>query len=497
MARKAQLPHSEHIKWRIQGSSYFVRHRNATTGQSQDHDVRSGLELLEVPSQLSSCMTAILVRLAFGKCPHIDSFVRHMVGSCKQGASRGIAVASFSRFLRGEIQMAMTTLQERGALLTGLGLGAGLMYLFDPERGRRRRALVRDRLTHSAHRSADAAGATGRDVAHRATGIVSRVRGAFDRAPVEDVVLVERVRAQLGRLVSHPHAIDVGADDGVVTLSGPILAAEVPRLLAAVERVRGVREVVNTLEEHKQAGNVPALQDGSTPPALQPEIWQREWSPTRRLLLGTAGTALAGYGASRRDVPGTLLAASGLGLLARAATNLETRRLTGIGAGRRAVDIQKTITIDAPVEEVFSFWTAYENFPRFMSRVLDVRPGTRARESHWTVAGPGGVSVEFDAEISALVPNQAFGWRTLEGATLAHGGLVRFQPTADERTRVDIRMSYNPPGGWLGHGIAAAFGVDPRSSLDADLVRLKTLLETGRAPRMPRSLVSESATSRE
>lgn len=374
-------------------------------------------------------------------------------------------------------------LQDRGAVLTGLGIGVALMYFLDPERGRRRRSLIRDRVAHSKNVSAEAMGATGRDVVHRATGAAARIRGRLRRRSVDDIVLVERVRAQLGRLVSHPRAIDVEAKDGVVTLRGPILQAEVPRLVGAVERIRGVREVVSALEEHKQPGNVPALQGGSTPPAPQPDILQRQWSPATRLLVGTTGTALTGYGASRRDVPGTILAATGLGLLARAATNLESRRLTGIGARRRAVDVQKTITIDAPVEDVFEFWTAYENFPRFMSRVLEVRPSTRERQSHWKVVGPAGVPVEFDAEVSALVPNQAFGWRTIEGAPVAHAGLVHFEPAGDRRTRVHIRMSYNPPGGWLGHGVAAAFGVDPKSSLDADLVRAKTLLETGRTAR--------------
>jgi uncharacterized membrane protein len=374
-------------------------------------------------------------------------------------------------------------LQERGALLTGLGLGAGLMYFLDPERGRRRRALVRDQIAHSANVSADATGATGRDLAHRATGAAARVRGTLRRRPVEDVVLVERARAQLGRLVSHPRAIDVDVAGGRVTLRGPILQAEVKRLVKAIERTRGVREVVNALEEHKEAGNVPALQGGSTPAARQPDLWQREWAPATRLLAGAAGTAFAGYGAFRRDASGAVLAAAGLGLIARAATNLEARRLTGIGARRRAVDVQKTITIDAPVEVVFEFWTAYENFPRFMSRVLDVRPGKRDGQSHWSVAGPAGMPVHFDAEVSALVPNQAFGWRTLDGAPVAHAGLVHFEPVGDDQTRIHVRMSYNPPGGWLGHGVAAAFGVDPKSSLDADLVRIKTLLETGQIPR--------------
>lgn len=374
-------------------------------------------------------------------------------------------------------------LQDRGAVLTGLGLGAGLMYLLDPDRGGRRRARIRDRVTHATTTTGAAAGATSRDVAHRASGAMSRLRNTWAPKPADDAVLVERVRAQLGRVVSHPHALDVRAVDGAVTLRGPILQHEVRRLLNTVERVAGVREVVNELEEHKQAGNVPALQGGSTPPGIRPDIWQRQWSPSARLVAGGTGMALAGYGASTRSMPGALLAGVGLGLVARAATNLEVRRLTGIGGRRRAVDVQKTITIDAPIDQVFGFWSSYENFPRFMSRVLDVRPSTRDRQSHWTVAGPAGVPVEFDAEISTVVPNQAFGWRTIEGSAVAHAGLVRFEPADGGQTRVHIRMSYNPPGGWLGHGIAAAFGVDPKRSLDEDLARMKTLLETGRPAR--------------
>lgn len=374
-------------------------------------------------------------------------------------------------------------LQDRGAVLTGLGVGAGLMFLLDPERGRRRRARVRDRAVHAAHKGADALGATSRDAAHRAYGAAARVRGVLRRDTVDDVVLVERVRARLGRVVSHPHAIAVHASDGVVTLRGPVLQAEVNRLLRAVERIRGVREIVSELEEHKEPGNVPSLQGGSTPPGLRPDIWQRQWSPTTRVLVGTTGAALAGYGAARRDAAGALLAVAGAGLLARAAANVEAGRLTGLSRARRAVDIQKTLTIAAPINEVFAFWNDYTNFPRFLSRVIDVRPSARERQSHWTVAGPAGTHVEFDAEVSAYVPNRVLGWRSVEGAAVAHSGLVRFEPAGGGRTRVHIRMSYNPPGGWIGHGVATAFGVDPKRSLDADLVRMKTLLETGRVAR--------------
>jgi uncharacterized membrane protein len=358
------------------------------------------------------------------------------------------------------------------------------MYFLDPERGRRRRALVRDRIAHAAHVSGDAVGATGRDVAHRTTGAAARLRGLVRSRPVDDRVLAERVRAQLGRLVSHPHAIRVDAANGVVTLRGPVLEAEVPQLLGGIERIGGVRSVTPELEAHEHAGNVPALQGGAgRPQGQRMEIFQRQWSPATRLAAGTTGVALAGYAASRRGVPGALLAAAGVGLAARAATNVDVRRLSGLGGGRRGIDVQKTITVDAPVEEVFAFWSDYANFPRFLSRVLDVRQSGRTDQSHWTVAGPAGAPVEFDAEVTTWIPNEALGWRTVKGSPIAHEGLVRFEPTRDGRTRIHIRMSYNPPGGWIGHTLATAFGADPKTSLDADLARVKTLLETGRVAR--------------
>jgi len=247
-------------------------------------------------------------------------------------------------------------LYERGAVLTGLGLGASLMYLLDPERGRRRRALARNRIAHAARLSEDAIEATGRDVVHRASGATARLRGMRHREPADDRVLAERVRAKLGRLVSHPRGIDVEASDGVVTLRGPVLQAEVKRLIRKVNRIPGVQGVVSELEQHKEAGQVPALQGGATAGGPLSGFRRRQWSPTTRLLTGTTGMALAGYGALRRDARGTVLAAAGLGLLARAA-NLDANRLTRLRGGRQAGDDSKVPQIDpsnetgAPREE--------------------------------------------------------------------------------------------------------------------------------------------------
>jgi BON domain len=151
-------------------------------------------------------------------------------------------------------------LRNNRAMLMGVGFGIGLMYFMDPERGRRRRALVRDKITHTTRVSTDALGAVCRDLSHRTAGFMSRARGVLRRRPVDDEVLVERVRAKLGRLVSHPHAIEVKASDGYVHLRGPILQADVSRLIRGLNRVPGVRNVINALDVHPTAGSTPALQ---------------------------------------------------------------------------------------------------------------------------------------------------------------------------------------------------------------------------------------------
>lgn len=366
------------------------------------------------------------------------------------------------------------------AFLSGIGLGAGLMYVFDPERGRRRRAHARDQLVAAVHELGCAADKTGRDLAHRAEGIVaelvSSVRGESD---VDDAVLEQRVRAQLGRVVSHPGAIEVTAENGRVGLSGPVLAAEVDELIDAVTSIRGVTEVDNRMEVHDSAEGVPGLQGGrGRPSGPRWDVMQTNWAPATRFLVGLGGASLAMFGASRRSVFGGLLGAGGLALLGRAATNMEVRRMFGAGGGRAGIRMQKTINIFAPVEEVYALWSDPENFPRIMSHVRRVKreSGNRYR---WTVDGPAGAPVSWEAEVTQQVPNQVIAWRSVPGALVRNAGIIRFQ-WRDGATSVHILLSYNPPGGAIGHAVAALFGKDPKHALDDDLVRLKSLLETGK-----------------
>ncbi|HXG91777.1 MAG TPA: SRPBCC family protein [Blastocatellia bacterium] len=373
-------------------------------------------------------------------------------------------------------------MNKTATLIGGIGLGAGLMYILDPDRGNRRRAMVRDKTIRAWHKSGDAIGKTSRDITNRTRGVIAEITHLFKREEVDDDVLVERVRSKMGRVVSHPHSVEVTANNGRVTLSGLILEHELNSLLKCVSSVRGVGEIDNQLEVHKTAGDIPGLQGGGYRPGDRFELMQENWSPTARVLTGIAGGALAAYGAMRMDVPGLVLSAVGLGLLTRGATNVEMKRLVGLGGGRRAVDIHKNININAPVEQVYQFWTNYENFPRFMTNVLEVTDSGGGR-SHWKVAGPAGIPVEWDAVVTKQVPNEVFAWKTVPGSAIEHAGIIRFQSNADGGTTIDIRMSYNPVAGAVGHAVASLFGADPKTQMDEDLMRMKTLIETGNAPR--------------
>ena len=146
------------------------------------------------------------------------------------------------------------------SFLAGLVVGGVTVALLDPRRGAARRAALRDKTISAAGGAADLAVRRGRDLQHRVRGVVYEAKARLSEEEVSDDILVERVRAQLGRPVSHPRAIDVRAQDGCVILAGPILAGEVDDLIRQVSRIGGVRSIRSELDLHEEPGNVPALQ---------------------------------------------------------------------------------------------------------------------------------------------------------------------------------------------------------------------------------------------
>lgn len=366
-------------------------------------------------------------------------------------------------------------MKDQGRLLTGILLGAGAMYLLDPDRGARRRSLLRDRGVHAGHKLGDGLAATARDARNRTFGTAAELRSRFRMDRADDEVLHERVRSAIGRVVSHPGAIAVLVVDGRVTLTGAVFADQVDDLIAQVKRVRGVEEVTNELEIHTTAEGVAALQGPGRPREQRAELLQENWAPTTRLLVGAMGGALALQGA-RKSTLGQALGLVGLGLLARAVTNLPPTRMVGIR--RPAVDVQKTINLTAPLERVWELWSNFENFPHFMTHLREVQK-LDDRRSRWVAVGPAGIPVEWEAIVTEWIPNQLIAWKSAEGSVVDTAGRVRFQ-RLDGGTEIDVQISYTPPAGAVGHAVASLFGVDPRRAMDEDMVRLKSLLEEGK-----------------
>jgi uncharacterized membrane protein len=165
--------------------------------------------------------------------------------------------------------------------------------------------------------------------------------------------------------------------------------------------------------------------------------------------------------------------------LARSVANKPFSQIFGTGDESGAVNFEKAIHIAAPVEEVYAFWSNFENFPKFMTHLKEVRH-LKDRRWHWVAAGPAGISIPWEAEITEQRENQLLAWTSVPGSLIRTTGMVRFDKEPDGRTRVTIRMSYCPPAGVFGHAVAWLFGADPKTEMDDDLVRFKSLIETGK-----------------
>jgi len=202
-----------------------------------------------------------------------------------------------------------------------------------------------------------------------------------------------------------------------------------------------------------------------------------------------AGTALALFGLRRFSL--TRLGFAGLG------ASLIYRGLTGYcGAYERAgistadpsegvrgnlgPKIERSLVIYGPSDRIFRFWRNFSNAPRFMDGVESVQV-LDARHSHWVFRGPGGVRMEWDAEIFNEIPDSLIAWRTTSG-DVDHAGSVHFEAGPGGRgTEVRVSLQYDPPGGSATHKVATLFGSDAGARIDRDLHNLKLLIESGEA----------------
>ena len=223
--------------------------------------------------------------------------------------------------------------------------------------------------------------------------------------------------------------------------------------------------------------------------------------PLERLVSVVAGGALAVYGLKRRGTPGVGLALLGAELVRRGASghcllyealgvstadrgHLGQRDDVIIGRAatvnaRRAIKIERFVTINVPPEELYAFWRNFENLPRFM-RHLESVSVVDDRHSNWVAKLPGGKTIAWTAEIVNDIPNVLIAWKTVGSPDVAHAGSVHFRKAPHERgTELQVVFDYEPPGAHLISQIANLFGHAPEALVRDDLDRFKTLMETG------------------
>ena len=210
--------------------------------------------------------------------------------------------------------------------MAGSMAGAALIYFADPILGRRRRALLRDAAVHDSRILGRAINIGSKDTLNRAKGIFETVKNLFEPDEIDDAVLADRIRTQVGRVGSHPN-VEVTVKDGCVTLEGPVVVHERRPILKAVRLVKGVFDINDRMEPYLPPGTMrtQAMKE------RHPDILQRHWSPATRILTGFIGGGMSAAGMKSGTLRGALPAAAGLALLLRAVTNIELKQLLRLG----------------------------------------------------------------------------------------------------------------------------------------------------------------------
>ncbi len=201
-------------------------------------------------------------------------------------------------------------------------------------------------------------------------------------------------------------------------------------------------------------------------------------------LLGAAFRVRGAGGLRNRRLGWAVAAVAGVTI----ADVLVSRRMSRGAFSDGVTREMKSLTIHRRAEDLYMVWRGLESLPSMLPHLQSVRI-LDDRRSHWVIRGPGGVTVEWDAEIVEDRPNERIAWRALPESDVHHAGSVSFRPAPGDRgTEVTVTLEYRPPVGKLGSMAAALFGTTPGRQLYDGLRAFKQLMETGEVVRSDASL---------
>jgi uncharacterized membrane protein len=366
--------------------------------------------------------------------------------------------------------------QSLASVLTGAVTAAGVTYYFDGDSGRRRRARLGERSAGLARRSLSRLQAASRDLAHRASGFGERAAALLrGRDGVGVPLLAERVRACVARMVSHPQAVHVSADDArTVWLTGAVLAWEHEPLRRAVAAVAGVRAIRDEMQLYESAEHLSALQDAPWHSGRRTS--DSSSAAALRVLMALAGGGLLLGGSRRRGKLGTVGAAAGGALLLGSVA--APRRVKGHRG--RALEICHTLHVRASAESVYAALRHCDPLVSLLPALRSLRHRADGA-TQWSVRDPEGWRLDFTAAITQLQPNRQIAWRTTGDSALSQWGMVWLEPIDAQRSRLHLYASLQSVPGRTGQALRRLLGTGPRGELTAHLARLRQYLEAGRA----------------
>jgi len=381
-------------------------------------------------------------------------------------------------------------------LLGGAAAGALLMYMLDPDRGGARRAQSAAAVRHAGSRTSSALGSVWRGAGARVGAVAADVadeagdRAADLAAAAKPDGALKSSLSRIGQAAGEVLDDTISRAKSVAGRAGDAAGDVVSKAGSAVSRAGGTAGDLAsrvTSRANRAAGEASSsIADAGA--GVRGALKDTDWRTTARKPTVIGGGLLGLYGLARRSPLGLVLGLAGAALLARGVTGQPLRSLVSgrhlgdrIGQGlSQTIDFEKSIHIDASPEEVYDLWNNYENFPRFMSHVVEVSDLGR-RRSHWVVKGPGGTEFEWNSVLTEQSRPQRLAWRSEPGAEIPQSGSIQFEPHRGG-THVTVRMSYTPPAGVIGHGLATLLGADPKARMDEDLARMKAFIERGAVP---------------
>lgn len=205
-----------------------------------------------------------------------------------------------------------------------------------------------------------------------------------------------------------------------------------------------------------------------------------------RIISAAAGAFLLSSGLSnlfKHPLSGLIKTAMGGWLLYRGASGhcpvySSMGKTKGV-AHTQAINIRTSLVVNKPKDEVYNFWRKLENLPLFMKHLASVTE-IDSKHSHWEATVPGNIGkVKWNAEIVKEEQGYMIGWQSIPNSMINNAGKVVFHDAQNgEGTELEVVISYHPPAGELGAGVAKLLNPVFEKLIRQDIMNFKEYIET-------------------